>query len=315
MDRDRVGRHLGFLTSRLEDPRRIQLRQGKFLQAYWDRRDVDDITEVSHNLTKLHRVGDADMADSLAVFMHPAMYSVQYTHDREFPLRARRQLPEPTIPDCAFSDVVRQRRSVRNFDARQLSIAELSGLLFCALGETGRLFIGFEEGDSVVEAPLRSIPSAGALHPTSIFAAVLQPGDLATGMYHYDPPAHELECVKPLGKSEIEALFAAFPVHPLLVDLTSAAALFFITSKFWRSRAKYGPRGYRYCLQEAGYACQNLCLAAVAFGLAHVVLGGFYDDEVHERLEIDGVDHAVITIIAVGAPTVQPKTGTTHVEL
>ena len=108
---------------------------------------------------------------------------------------------------------------------------------------------------------------------------------------------------------------AAFPVHPLVVGLGSAAALFFITSKFWRSRAKYGPRGYRYCLQEAGSACQNLCLAAVAFGLAHVVLGGFYDDEVHERLEIDGVDHAVITIIAVGAPTVQPKTGTTHVEL
>jgi len=213
MDRDRAGRHLGFLASRLEDPRRIQLRQGKFLQAYWNRRDVDDITEVSHNLTKLYRVGDGDTADSVAVFMQPTMYSIQYTHDREFPLQARRHLPEPKIPDCAFSDLIWRRRSARDFDARPLSVAELSGLLFCALGETETLFTGFEEGDSPVEVSLRSIPSGGALHPTNIFAAVLQPGDLATGLYHYNPPAHELECVKSFPSSEIEALFASFPVR------------------------------------------------------------------------------------------------------
>jgi SagB-type dehydrogenase family enzyme len=315
MDSDHVGRRLAFLSSRLEDPRRIQLRQGKFLQAYCDRRDVDDITEVSYDLTKLHRVGIADMADSLAVFMQPTTYSIEYTQDRDYPLQARTQLPEPKIPDCSFSDLVRRRRSARNFDARPLSLAELSALLFCALGETGRLFTGVEEGDSRVEASLRSIPSGGALHPTHIFAAMLQPGDLATGVYHYDAPAHELECVKPLAGSEIETLFEAFPIHPYVVDLTSAAALFLITSKFWRSRAKYGPRGYRYCLQEAGSACQNLCLATVAFDLGHVVLGGFYDDEVHKHLDLDGVDHAVITTIAVGAPAAQPKTEPTHVEL
>ena len=315
MDRDRVGRRLGFLSSSLEDPRRIQLRQGKHLQAYHDRGNFDDITEISHDLTKLHRIGNADMVDALAIFMQPAMYSVEYTKEREYPLQPCIQLPEPKIPDCSFSDLVRRRRSARHFDARPLSLAELSGLLSCALGETGRLFTGIAEDDGPVEVSLRSIPSGGALHPTHVFAAVLHPGDLAAGLYHYDSSAHELECVKPLPGSETEALFAAFPVHPYVVDLTPAAALFFITSKFWRSRAKYGPRGYRYCLQEAGSACQNLCLAAVAFDLTHVVLGGFYDDEVHRRLEIDGVDHGVITAVAVGAPAVQPKMEPAHVEL
>ena len=315
MDRNRVGRHLAFLSSRLEDRRRIQLRQGNHLEAFRDRGDAFDITEASHNLTKLCRAGLADTADSVAVFMQPTMYSVEYTKDREYPLQARTQLPEPKIPARSFSKLIRRRRSARNFDARPLSIAQLSALLFCALGETGRLFTGVEEDGSPVEASLRSIPSGGALHPTHVFAAVLQPGDLATGLYHYDAPTHELERVKLLPGSEIEALLAAFPIHPFVVDLASAAALFLITSKFWRSRAKYGPRGYRYCLQEAGSACQNLCLAAVAFDLAHVVLGGFYDDEVHERLEIDGVDHAVITTIAVGAPAAEPKTEPTHVEL
>ena len=92
----------------------------------------------------------------------------------------------------------------------------------------------------------------------------------------------------------------AFPIHPDVVNLAQASGIVFITTKFWRARAKYGPRGYRYCLQEAGAASQNLSLTAVALGLAHIVLGGFYDDEVHAVLEIDGVDHAVVTAVAVG---------------
>jgi SagB-type dehydrogenase family enzyme len=144
---------------------------------------------------------------------------------------------------------------------------------------------------------------------------MLQPGDLATGVYHYDAPEHSLELVKPLPDPKIEALFAAFPVHPQDVNLALASAIFFVTTKFWRSRAKYGPRGYRYCLQEAGAACQNLSLGAIALDLAHVVLGGFYDDEIHSCLELDGVDHAVITAIAVGAPSAQPEAEPRHVEL
>jgi SagB-type dehydrogenase family enzyme len=314
MEGDRIGRRFGFLCFQLDDPRRIQLHQGRFLNAYRDRHAVDDITEISHDLTKLRRVDASDMADALTVFQRPHMHSVQYAQDREYPLQPWIRLPEPTVPDGPFSELVRRRRSTRDFELRPLALAELSALLFCAVGETGRLTTGFDHGRPI-EASLRSIPSGGALHPTRVFAAILQPGDLATGVYHYDAPEHSLEFVKSLPGSEVEALFTAFPIHPYVVDLSLASALFFVTTKFWRTRAKYGPRGYRYCLQEAGAACQNLSLGAVALGLAHVVLGGFYDDEVHDRLEIDGVDHAVVTAIAVGAPAAQLQAESRHVEL
>jgi SagB-type dehydrogenase family enzyme len=136
---------------------------------------------------------------------------------------------------------------------------------------------------------------------------MLKPGDLAAGIYHFDVPSRSLETVKTLAEPDTRALFAAFPIHPEVVRLDRAAAVFFISSKFWRSRAKYGPRGYRYCLQEAGAASQNLSLAATTLGLPHVVLGGFYDDEVHTFLEIDGIDHAVITCVAVGTPSPRPE--------
>jgi SagB-type dehydrogenase family enzyme len=242
------------------------------------------------------------------------MYPIQFHQDREYPLQPHILLPEPIIPDSPFSKVIRGRRSRRNFQPRPLALEELSALMYCTLGETGRLTTAFED-DLPVEASLRSIPSGGALHPTRVFLVLLQEGDLPRGLYHYDTPEHSLELVKPLLDTDIEALFAAFPIHPYVVDLAQASGICFVTTKFWRTRAKYGPRGYRYCLQEAGAACQNFGLTAVALGLAHVVLGGFYDDEVHAALAIDGVDHAVITAIAVGAPAEERKVGPGHAEL
>jgi SagB-type dehydrogenase family enzyme len=313
MATNQTGGRLGFLCAPVDDPRRIQLREERFLKAYRDRDILDDVVEIGHETTKLRRVNDGDVADALSIFAAPWMYSVEYSQDREYPLQARIPLPEPCGLDRSFGDVVRGRRSTRHFAGKPLAIGEVSTLLFCAVGETGRLAAGVVD-DQLIDVSLRSIPSGGGLHPTRVFVALLRPGDLERGIYHYDALDHQVEFVKPLPDSEIEALFAAFPIHPFSIDLGPAAAIFFISTKFWRVRAKYGSRGYRYCLQEAGSACQNLSLAATALGLAHVVLGGFYDDEVHDCLEIDGVDHAVITAVAVGTPQEQSETESRRVD-
>jgi SagB-type dehydrogenase family enzyme len=314
MDRKRDGKRFGFFCSPVEDPREIQLRQGRFLEAYRCRGADDDIIEISHELTKLRRVDGSDVADAVALFQQPVILSLEYEQDREYPLQPRTKLPEPVVPDCSFFDVLRRRRSVRSFERHSLALRDLGTLLFGALGETGRVTVDVVNGRPI-EASLRSVPSGGALHPSRVFAVVLQPGDLSCGVYHYDAPEHALEFVKPLAEPQIERLFAAFPIHPANVNLSVAAALFLVTTKFWRSRAKYGPRGYRYCLQEAGAVCQNLSLTAVALGLAHVVLGGFYDDEVHAYIEVDGIDHAVVTAVAVGSPSMHSGEEARHVSL
>jgi SagB-type dehydrogenase family enzyme len=280
----------------------MQIRQDQFLDAYQRRGGVDDIIEVVHELTKLKAANSFEIFRSQTLFEQPVMQSIQHMHDRDYPLHPRIQLPEPAMPDRLFGELIRGRRSCRAFGGEALSLAQVSTLLFGANGETGRLTTSFED-ENPIEASLRSIPSAGALHPTSVFVVTLREGELARGFYNYDVQGQALEVVKEMPETEIETLLRAFPIHPQPVNLARAAVIVFIASRFWRPRAKYGPRGYRYCLQEAGAACQNLCLTATALGLPHVVLGGFYDDEVHAVLEVDGVDQAVITSIAVGTPT------------
>jgi SagB-type dehydrogenase family enzyme len=250
----------------------------------------------------------------LTVFQQPSVLQSQYIHDRDYPLVPQVHLPKPVVPQCPFGDLLRGRRSVRDFVRKSLGLSALSSLLFGAIGETGRTEVGGSELDRPVTVSLRSIPSGGGLHPTGVFAAILQEDELARGVYHYDVPEHVLEFVKATSEAESEDLFAAFPMHPYVVDLKHVSAIFFISSKFWRSRAKYGPRGYRHCLLEAGAACQNLGLTALALGLGHVVLGGFFDDEVHAYLGIDGIDHAVIIAVAVGAMRVEREEESQNVE-
>jgi len=304
----------GFRCSPLEDPRRIELRRTKTLDAYYNRGAIHDLIEIGHDLTKLNRRDGWGTFEALLLFDQPSMLSLEYTHDRAYPLLPSTHLPAPRLPDRSFDRLVRDRRSVRKFGGEPLTLDELSSLLFGAVGETGSIVATHHDGRQI-KATLRSIPSAGALHPTSVFAVILQEAELARGVYHYDVPAHSLELVKPFGDPERAEFLAAFPVHPEIVDLSDASAVFVISSRFWRGRAKYGPRAYRYCLQEAGAACHSLSLTAVALELAHVVVGGFYDDDVHACIEIDGVDHAVITAVAVGSRPVDHQGGSRHVGL
>jgi SagB-type dehydrogenase family enzyme len=295
----RMPQQFGFLCSTLDDPRRIELRQTEILTTFQQRGDSHDLIETAHDLTKIRRTDDSQVVDAVLLFQRPFMHSVQYTHDRDYPLQPTIRLPKPKIPDRSFGELIRGRRSARDFGCDPLGLPQLSSLLYGAMGETGHMVTDDDRGQPV-SISLRTIPSGGALQPTGIFAIILQRGVIAQGLYHYDVPEHSLEFVKPLGDLQPEKLFARFPNSPGEVAVRRASVIFFIASKFWRARAKYGPRGYRYCLQEAGCACQNLGLMAHALGLAHVVIGGFYDDEVHAFLGIDGVEHAVITAVAVG---------------
>jgi SagB-type dehydrogenase family enzyme len=76
--------------------------------------------------------------------------------------------------------------------------------------------------------------------------------------------------------------------------------LILVAAIFGRARFKYGLRGYRFALLEAGHVAQNLLLAAAALGLAAVPLGAFYDRRTDEFLRLDGVNESTLYTVALG---------------
>ena len=79
-----------------------------------------------------------------------------------------------------------------------------------------------------------------------------------------------------------------------------AAIGFVMTAVFWRNRNKYGERGYRYVLHEAGHIGQNVYLVSEALGLKCCALGGTRDENLEKFIDIDGVTESVVYALALG---------------
>lgn len=200
-------------------------------------------------------------------------------------------LPEPALPAKPFGDVVEARRSERAFSGAPLQLSDVAALLHAAYGTTHELDVGAPG----LGPQLRSVPSGGALFPLEVYVLPWRVGGLPRALYHFDPLRRVLERVR---QGELEEDVRAAMVYDDVA--LGCGALFVVSGMFWRTRFKYGLRGYRFALLECGHLVQNLLLAATALDLAAVPLGGFYDRRLDELIGIDGVNESALYVVATG---------------
>lgn len=200
----------------------------------------------------------------------------------------RVNLPAPA--GGALAGIFSARQSVRAFAPWTMPLATLSDLLFAAHGVVG--IMPLETGGAYLR---RSVPSAGALYPLEIFVLLRNVEGIEDGIYGFDPRSHALDRLFP--RAQVDEALGAFYTFPFI---TGANAVFCHVAVFGRCQKKYGPRGYRYILLEAGHSAQNLCLAAEERGLATLCMGGFKDSTLNRCLGLRAPDEGVVYSVAVG---------------
>lgn len=201
-------------------------------------------------------------------------------------------LVDSNVLDTPLSEAFLGRRSVRAFSGDPMSRRQLSLLLYYGSGVTAS-----SVDQHGVTWGLRCAPSGGALYPIDIYCAIQNADGFDPGVYSYDPIMHTVQILRP-GLLTSELASATF----LEGTIARATALIFLVANFPRTKFKYGERGYRFALIEAGHIAQNLLLAAHALGLGSVTLGGFVDDRVNALLDVDGCDRAAVYGVLVGNP-------------
>lgn len=195
------------------------------------------------------------------------------------------------LENRSLAETLRRRRSIRAYSGQPIALEDLSQLLFAACGITGQA----TDGKPFL---YRTAPSGGSLYPIELYLAALRPSDFEPGLYHYNVRDHTLELLKPGDQSEAAlSCCAAFRRY-----VEGASVLFFMTAIFERTLGKYGSRGYRYILIEAGHIAQNLYLAATALQLGALGLAGFVERKVEKLLEIDGIEESPVYLLATGHP-------------
>ena len=224
-------------------------------------------------------------------WLNEAAYrSTPYHHEFwTFADAARTALP-PSAPGAVRS-LASSRSSARAFAPGPLPLTLLAEVVRAAYG-----IIGLSPMDGGGVFLRRTVPSAGGMYPLELVLMLRRVPGVADGTYHFDPRGEELERIS--ADDWTIAAPGMFYTWPFIED---ANCILCLCADFARSQKKYGPRGYRYILLEAGHVAQNLCLAAEEAGLATLCMGGFRDHLLNRALGLKAPGQGAVYAVALGA--------------
>jgi SagB-type dehydrogenase family enzyme len=184
-------------------------------------------------------------------------------------------LPKPKgLKGESLWQLLRMRRTVRSFLRKDVSVEELSYLLWACYG--------------VKEDGGRTVPSAGALYPNDVYVIEEK------GVYRYLPERHVLRIIK---RGDVRRELARASLSQMW--MAEAPVTVCITCEFGRITFKYRERGIRYAYIEAGEIAQNLFLAAFELSLGCGIVGAFDDEAVQEIMGIERT-HEPILLMPIG---------------
>lgn len=188
------------------------------------------------------------------------------------------------------------RQSGRLFAGAPLSSAQIGMLLRYSCGLQGAKEQVNDPYNSLTAEQHRAQPSGGGRFPIETYVFNFRSGEIPSGIFHYDVRNHQLDVLekRAFSETDIEELF----YYPFVQEASCAVVL---TAVFRRSQAKYGERGYRYILLEAGHIGQNISLVSNALGIRSVMMGGSNDRMIEHALDIDGNTESLVYSAIIGA--------------
>ncbi len=207
---------------------------------------------------------------------------------KQYPNAKKVNLPfSEQFQTLSLDETIRTRKSVRSFSEKNLSLEQLSYLLWTSTG-IQRKQNGYH---------FRNAPSAGALYPIETYLFSKKVDELPVGLYHYNIKSHVLEELK-TGDYSTNLTKSCLGQSML----SKAAVVIVWSAVFDRSKWKYKQRSYRYIYLDCGHIAQNLALTTTSIGLGSCQIGAFYDDEINVLLDFDGTKESAIYLSAVGYP-------------
>lgn len=199
-------------------------------------------------------------------------------------------LPDPKdldFPSADLRQIIEQRRSLRRYDHKPLTLAELSYLLWLTQGIkriTGR------------PATLRTVPSAGARHAFETYLLINRVDGVMAGLYRYIATRHALLRVDAPANVDVLMTVACRQQDHVLQSAVTFVWMAVAERMAWR----YVERSLRYLYLDAGHVCQNLYLAAEAIDCGVCAIAAFDDEPLNQLIGADGADCFAIYMATVG---------------
>lgn len=184
--------------------------------------------------------------------------------------------------------LIRDRRSARVYTQENISLEQLSLLLWCTQG------IKTIRGKAY--ATIRTVPCGGARHQYETYLIVRKIDKLKPGVYHYLPMEHALEYLKPL--ENIESSITESLCGQNWAEKSNV--VFYWTIDAYRVEWRYGIYAHRTALIDVGHIGQNLYLGCSAMKIGCCGIASFSHDKCCELFDLDGVNEFPVYTATVG---------------
>ncbi|MGV8145733.1 MAG: SagB/ThcOx family dehydrogenase [Alkaliphilus sp.] len=198
------------------------------------------------------------------------------------------EFDESIIIDDSLLSCLKKRRSHRKFKNNELSLKELSFLLWATQG------VDDIRGNNY--ATLRPVASAGARHPFETYLLVNNVEGLEKGMYRYLALSHEL--IHTINEDKIENDIEKITAKQKFV--VTAPVLFIWSCIPYRGEWRYSISSHKAMLLDAGHICQNLYLASESIGCGTCAIAAYNQEEADKLVKVSGEEEFVVYMSPVG---------------
>lgn len=191
----------------------------------------------------------------------------------------------PTIESNLLT-LLSKRRSRGSILENKIDLDSLSHMLRCGYG-----LQSFESTGERFEN--RTVPTAGKRYPLELYPILFRDiNGCKAGIYHYGVREHALEPVTfdTISREDLKS----YVYQEWLTETTGAIC---ISAVFGRVTKKYGSRGYRYALLEAGHVAQNIALAGTEKGLDILPVGGANEVDFERHIGLMNSNERVVYIL------------------
>lgn len=191
------------------------------------------------------------------------------------------------IPGVDLTKAIRNRKSRRVYTREEMSLDELSFLLWATQGIRTKM----DEGHAY-----RTVPSAGCRHALETYLCVVRVKGLLAGIYRYLPVEHQLlleRADENIGSKVVEAIFGQpYPAQ--------SAVTFVWTAVPYRMEWRYSLAAAKVIALDAGHVCQNLYLACEAIGAGTCAVAAYDQEALDRLLKVDGREEFTVYLASVG---------------
>ena len=194
-------------------------------------------------------------------------------------------------PTAPFGRVLAERRTVRHFAPKKVSLADFAAVIRGTWGQTGWIDAG-----PLGRLPVKTSPSAGSRHPIECYVLCWRVQDLASGLYHYRVQGDRLELLR-AGDFRYEAVRMASG-QDWIRDAAFLCVMTAVTGRvFWKYRLA---DAYRLFFLDAGHLAQTFSLLATALRLGPFTTAALQESRIERFCGLDGIEEFPVYLCGAG---------------